>query len=182
MNQLPKRFVSLIVALCCIFMLHVGYVIIQHSNVQNYLYNFSYAVNNRRLNQKVNPTERENDVSFLGDNSWNIERMRSEFKVPHNVPDDRYTIVLLTYDRLKQLNQSLTLYGKFRSVHKIVVINNNINSSLPDYILKQAETARVPIVFIQSSTNQLTNRFLPRDIIETQGDFSMKLTLKCAIK
>jgi hypothetical protein len=171
MNQMLKCFVSLTVAVCCIFMLHVGYVIVQHSNVQFYLYDFSNPVNNR-LNQSVKFTERENDdVSVSGDNSWNIDRMRSEFKVPQRVPEDRYTIVLLTYDRLKQLNQSLTLYGKFRSVHKIVVINNNINSSLPDYILKQAEVARVPIVFIQSATNQLTNRFLPRDIIETQGDF-----------
>jgi hypothetical protein len=177
MNQLLKRFVSLIVAACFIFLLHVGYVIVQHFNVQNYLFNFSYAANNR-LNQNVQPPERQNDdESVSGDNSWNIDHLRSEFKTPLNVTDDRYTIVLLTYDRLKQLNQSLTLYGKFRSVHKIIVINNNINSSLPDYILKHAEVARVPIIFIQSATNQLTNRFLPRDIIETQGDVSMTLIL-----
>jgi hypothetical protein len=174
MHQLLKRFVSLIVAVCCIFMLCISYVIVQHFSVQFYLYNFSHASSNK-LNQIVQPTEQKNDVSITGDNSWNIDRMRSEFKVPQRVPDDRYTIVLLTYDRLKQLNQSLTLYGKFRNVHKIVVINNNINSSLPDYILKQAEVARVPIVFIQSATNQLTNRFLPRDIIETQGEFSTLL-------
>jgi hypothetical protein len=181
MNQMLKCFVSLTVTVFCVFMLRFSYVIVQHSNTQFYLYDFSDPVNNR-LNQSVKLTEQENDVSISGDNSWNIDRMRAEFKVSLSVTDNRYTIVLLTYDRLEQLNQSLTLYGKFRSVHKIVVINNNIKSPLPDYILKQAETARVPIVFIQSTTNQLTNRFLPRDIIETQGDFSMKLALKCAVK
>jgi hypothetical protein len=78
------------------------------------------------------------------------------------------TMVMLTYNREKILKFLLNHYCKVRSLHKIIVIWNNVNKSIPDDILGVKEKRCFPdLLFIQEKENKLTNRFKPRPEIET---------------
>ena len=82
--------------------------------------------------------------------------------------NSKCTMVMLTYNREKILKFLLSHYCKVRSLHKIIVIWNNVNKSIPDDILDIKEKKCFPdLLFIQEKENKLTNRFKPRPEIET---------------
>lgn len=82
--------------------------------------------------------------------------------------DSMCTMVMLTYNREKILKFLLNHYCKVRSLHKIIVIWNNVNKSIPDDILEVKEKRCFPdLLFIREKENKLTNRFKPRPEIET---------------
>ena len=82
--------------------------------------------------------------------------------------DSMCTLVMLTYNREKILKFLLNHYCKVRSLHKIIVIWNNVNKSIPDDVLEVKEKRCFPdLLFIQEKENKLTNRFKPRPEIET---------------
>ena len=102
-------------------------------------------------------------------NSWNITQMRFDFLVPPTSMETNYTILLFTYDRVDRCKKSLLHYSSFRSVHKIIVIWNNPMLPIPQPLRRLSEHLPVPVIFVHSPIRGLNNRFLPRDIIETQG-------------
>ena len=78
------------------------------------------------------------------------------------------TMVMLTYNREKILKFLLSHYCKVKSLHKIIVIWNNVNKSIPDDLLEVKEKVCFPdLLFIREKENKLTNRFKPRPEIET---------------
>ena len=79
-----------------------------------------------------------------------------------------FTMIMLTYKRVKVLPKLLLHYCKARSLHKILVIWNDVESQVPQDILALAKQCQVPLVFIQEKENKLTNRFKPRPEIETE--------------
>ena len=86
--------------------------------------------------------------------------------------DSMCTMVMLTYNREKILKFLLNHYCKVRSLHKIIVIWNNVNKSIPDDILEIKETCGSPdLLFIREKENKLTNRFKPRPEIETNCEY-----------
>lgn len=78
------------------------------------------------------------------------------------------TMVMLTYDREDLLFSLLNHYCKVKSLHKILVIWNNVNKSIPNNIIEIRDTCTTDLLFIQERENKLTNRFKPRREIETE--------------
>lgn len=88
--------------------------------------------------------------------------------------DSMCTMVMLTYSREKILKFLLNHYCKVRSLHKIIVIWNNVNKSIPDDILEVKERCGSPdLLFIRENENKLTNRFKPRAEIETNCEYCL---------
>ena len=79
-----------------------------------------------------------------------------------------FTMIMLTYRRVKVLPKLLLHYCKARSLRKILVIWNDIESQIPQDILALAKQCQVTLEFIQEKENKLTNRFKPRPEIETE--------------
>jgi hypothetical protein len=82
-----------------------------------------------------------------------------------------YTMIMLTYKRVKVLSKLLLHYCKARLLRKILVIWNDIESQIPQHILALAKQCEVTLEFIQEKENKLTNRFKPRPEIETECEF-----------
>lgn len=91
------------------------------------------------------------------------------------------TMVMLTYNRENVLKFLLNHYCKVKSLHKIIVIWNNVNKKIPDDILDVGEQKCLPkLLFIQEEENKLTNRFKPRTVIETKCKFNVcDITTAC---
>ena len=81
--------------------------------------------------------------------------------------DNICTMVMLTYKRERLLTFLLNHYCKVKSLHKIIVIWNEVDRRIPDDVLVIREDCLVDLLFIQAKVNKLTNRFRPRPEIET---------------
>ena len=82
------------------------------------------------------------------------------------------TMVMLTYNREDLLLSLLNHYCKVKSLHKILVIWNNVNKGIPNNIIEIRETCATALQFIREKENKLTNRFKPRPEIETECKLS----------
>ena len=113
----------------------------------------------------------ENDKAVVNNTRtvWNTQEVRAAMSIPSTVNELKFTIILLLYDRFEQAKTALRLYRNCRNVSKIIVLWNNLNVSISDTFYQIGINASVPIIYIQSTINSLTHRFLPRDIIATQG-------------
>ena len=81
---------------------------------------------------------------------------------------ESYTMIMLTYKRVKVLPKLLSHYCKAKRLHKIVVIWNDVGSEVPRELHDLGNKCEVPLHFIQEKENKLTNRFKPRPEIETE--------------
>ena len=100
---------------------------------------------------------------------WNIQEVRAAISIPSTVNELKFTIVLLLYDRFKQAQTALRRYRNYRNVSKIIVLWNNLKVPVSNTFYQIGINASVPIIYLQSTVNSLTQRFLPRDLIDTQG-------------
>ena len=83
---------------------------------------------------------------------------------------EQFTIVILTYKRVALLRMVIPHYCDTGSkLHKVVVIWNDVGTSIPNDI--ENHSCAVPLVFIKSKENKLTNRFIPYPEVETDGMF-----------
>lgn len=78
------------------------------------------------------------------------------------------TMVMLTYKRVGLLPRILKHYCKVASLQRILVVWNDVGTSVPQALLNLTKECRVNIKFILSEENKLTNRYLPRSEIETE--------------
>lgn len=86
-------------------------------------------------------------------------------------PNEQFTIVLLTYERVPLLMQTLERLKGMAYLNKILIVWNGINQK-PREDLVWPDVG-VPIVLVKVAENSLNNRFLPYDVIETDAIFSM---------
>lgn len=93
------------------------------------------------------------------------------FQPKVDVELEGFTMILLTYKRVKMLSQLLSHYCKVKKLKKILVIWNDVDSAIPHHILKQNNSCQTRLEFIQEKENKLTNRFKPRQQIETDCKF-----------
>ncbi len=85
---------------------------------------------------------------------------------------EQFTIVILTFRRVALLRIIIPHYCATGSkLNKIIVIWNDVKSPIPDHT-KIGRLCDVPLVFIRSKENKLTNRFIPYPEIETDGMLS----------
>lgn len=82
--------------------------------------------------------------------------------------EEKFTMILMTYKRVKTLPALLLHYCETKFLSKIIVIWNDIGSEIPQNILDVNKTCRVRVVFIKETNNSMNNRFKPRKEIETQ--------------
>lgn len=82
-----------------------------------------------------------------------------------------FTAVILTYDRVPMLFQVITSIAAAPSLHKILIIWNNLNKAPPP--TDEWPKISKPIQVILSQQNKLSNRFLPYPEIETAAVFAL---------
>ena len=88
-----------------------------------------------------------------------------------NLPQEHFTVVMLTYRREQVLIDSLSrLYG-LPYLNKVIVVWNNPDQP-PAEDLRWPDI-QVPIVVIKTEKNSLNNRFLPFDEIDTEAVLSV---------
>ena len=78
-----------------------------------------------------------------------------------------FTMIMLTYRREKVLPKLLLHYCEAKSLRRMIVIWNDVESQIPEGILALANKCQVTLQFIQEEENKLTNRFKPRPEILT---------------
>ena len=81
---------------------------------------------------------------------------------------ENFTMIMLTYKRMKVLPRLLLHYCKAKRLHKILVIWNDVGTPIPSNILNLVNECEVILQFIREKENKLTNRFKPRAEIETE--------------
>jgi len=87
-----------------------------------------------------------------------------------NLPQEQFTVVMLTYEREHVLMNSLArLYG-LPYLNKVVVVWNSLAAPADD--LRWPDIG-VPIHVVRTERNSLNNRFLPYDAIETEAVLSV---------
>jgi alpha-1,4-N-acetylglucosaminyltransferase EXTL3 len=86
-------------------------------------------------------------------------------------PNEQFTIVLLTYERVPILMRTLERLKGLAYLNKVLIVWNGINQApREDFVWPDIG---VPIVLVKVDRNSLNNRFLPYDAIETDAIFSM---------
>lgn len=86
-------------------------------------------------------------------------------------PNEQFTIVLLTYERVPLLMRTLERLKGLAYLNKVLIVWNGVNQK-PREDLVWPDIG-VPIVLVKVEKNSLNNRFLPYDAIETDAIFSM---------
>ena len=77
------------------------------------------------------------------------------------------TMVMLTYKRENILPKVLLHYCKRTFLQRILVIWNDVNTTIPKDFLDLKFSCKTDLKFIVSKENLLTNRYIPRKEIET---------------
>ena len=110
------------------------------------------------------------DICNATDNT-SLERYRRQIFTTCSknidIEKENFTIVMLTYRRESILPKIIKHYCSTLRLAKLVVIWNDVERSIPIAITNLTESCRVPLVFIKETENKITNRFKPRDHIET---------------
>ena len=84
-------------------------------------------------------------------------------------PDEQFTIVMQTYQREGLLRKILPHYCNMSLVSRILVIWNNVNTSVPQD-LDSLECSRAKLIFLHMKKNTVRNRFQPFPQIQTEGE------------
>lgn len=111
-----------------------------------------------------------NDITSTANNDSSLWLYYKQLFVPrgHSLERERLTLVMLTYKREDLIPRVTRHYCSMtESIESIIVIWNDIGTSIPPSLL-QLE-CEVKLKFIISKENKLTNRFLPREEITTEG-------------
>ena len=90
-----------------------------------------------------------------------------------NYTTERFTIVMPTYRRTKQLPKVLKHYCSIPNVDKILVIWNNVDQNIPEHILNFK--CEVTVQVMKMKENKLTNRFVLYPEIQTEGWYASVL-------
>lgn len=76
-------------------------------------------------------------------------------------------MIMLTYRREEILPKVLLHYCKMDVLKKILVIWNDVNTTVPQNLLDLAYGCGAELKYIRSEENRLTNRYIPREEIKT---------------
>lgn len=107
--------------------------------------------------------------SFLAEIPNHLQKYALEIFHPKSHSDsEEFTMILLTYKRVKMLSTLIKHYCRTKKLHKILVIWNDVDSTIPQQVLNLTDSCQTRLEFIQEKENKLTNRFKPRPQIETE--------------
>ncbi|CAD5229985.1 unnamed protein product [Bursaphelenchus okinawaensis] len=99
-----------------------------------------------------------------------FNRTYNTYNITYDRNSENYTIVILFYQRDKQLTYTLSTFAKLANLHKVLVVWNDVEREVdPDLI----PVLHVSIVVLKMTKNSLNNRFLPFVEIETDAVLNM---------
>ena len=85
-----------------------------------------------------------------------------------NLETEQFTIVIMTYKRAALLRTLIPHYcGTGKYLDKVLIVWNDVGTEIPRDIA--GHECDVPLKFLISKSNKLTNRFIPYMEIETKG-------------
>ena len=85
--------------------------------------------------------------------------------------NENCTLVILAHTRSKVLANVLNHYCMISFLRRIVIVWNSIHEPIPAYIKIWGSKCEVDVKFVVSKKNKLTNRYLPREEVETNCKF-----------
>jgi len=86
-------------------------------------------------------------------------------------PNQGFTALILTYNRLESLFQVITKVSKVESLTRVVVVWNH--QTIPPPTVEEWPRISKPLKVIQTASNKLSNRFYPYSEIETECVLSL---------
>ena len=92
--------------------------------------------------------------------------LESKYIVPLTVEEEKFTVLVLTYNRKEALYNALQNYAEMAKAGQIIVLWNDDNREPPD--IEKDINFTVPFV-IKLRPNKLSTRFLPLDEIMYPG-------------
>ena len=84
-----------------------------------------------------------------------------------NSPDESCTFVVQTYKREQILDRLIEHYCSMPIFHKVLIVWNDVNTSIPESLTNGLQNCSSLVQFLVPDKNLLTNRFVPREEIET---------------
>ncbi|XP_019860562.1 PREDICTED: exostosin-2-like [Amphimedon queenslandica] len=124
------------------------------------------------LNDRVFPINAQSYEDWNGhdDNQiWNVKH--SHIKLPSTKKEEGFTAVILAYDRIDKLFQTVQSVAQAPSLAKFVIVWNHAYKSPPP--LSDWPFVNKPIKIIRTKNNKLSNRFYPYSDITTAGILSL---------
>ena len=95
------------------------------------------------------------------------------------IGDANFTLVIQTYQRNDLLHRLLTHYCKYEAVDRIIVVWNNMNETVPDFL--HYIPCGPQLFYLEQVENTIRNRFQPFSQIRTEGGWSEFLSLSLSL-
>lgn len=90
----------------------------------------------------------------------------------NDTQQENCTMVMMTYRRVEILPKILMHYCNVLQLQRIIVVWNDINSTIPMNVTDLTNSCRADLLFVMSEKNYLTNRYIPRKELETDCKYS----------
>lgn len=102
---------------------------------------------------------------------------------PADAPEEKFTIVIQTYNRTDVLLKLLNHYQAVPHLQMIIIVWNNIREQTPAKLWESLGPHPVPVVFKEQASNQMRNRLQPFSEIATNGQciFNLHQFAMCKI-
>lgn len=85
--------------------------------------------------------------------------------------EQRFTIIIQTYNRTDILLKILNHYQALRHLHQIIIVWNNVGEQTPLKLWNSLGPHPVPVVFKEQTSNLMRNRLQPFPEIVTDGQY-----------
>ncbi|KAI6232776.1 Exostosin and EXTL2 domain containing protein [Aphelenchoides fujianensis] len=139
----------------------------------DYLWNENPVYLDARPLQLYRPTSHvlaDMDALIPGLRTMNPAEEHFASNLSGNYPEEKFTVVMPTYQRDKQLRYTLEMLNGTRFLDAVVVLWNDLKRPIPDGLIP---IIHVPIYVVNTSENSLNTRFLPFDLIRTEAILNM---------
>lgn len=90
--------------------------------------------------------------------------------------EQRFTIIIQTYNRTNILLKVLNHYQAVPHLHKIIIVWNNVGEQIPLTLWNSLGPHPVPVVFKEQASNLMRNRLQPFPEIVTDGQLPVSKT------
>ena len=113
------------------------------------------------------PTQMSSSSFIHGIPEHLLKYVQEVFQPKVDVDLEEFTMIMLTYKRVKMLSRLILHYCNAKKLQKIIVVWNDVDSEIPHHILELNKSCQARLEFVRERENKLTNRFKPRPEIET---------------
>lgn len=108
------------------------------------------------------------------ESSLSTKRLPARAKRPYSsafydplIGEANFTLIIQTYRRNDLLHRLLTHYCKYEAVDRIIIVWNNVNETVPDFL--HYLPCGPQLFYLRQTENTIRNRFQPFPQIRTEG-------------